>query len=207
MTMPTVTFDALYDHTLPYLPGVETPLLDFQIRKVARDFMSRTTLQREEFNFATVTGTDSYRLTPVYGEVCSIIGVWFDDHLLPPVPEASRPRANNGQPRGWWSVLPPILCVFPAPDDAYNLRVVAAIRPTSSDTLLDADIVAQHGEVLAAGVLSAMYAMPGKPWTKSDAAVMSGRAYGNALKTIRSTMRDGGQPNVSTFRAAARFGR
>lgn len=207
--MPNVAFSALYDQVLPYLPGAELAILDLQVRKVARDFMARTTIVREEFDFTTVAGTPSYRLTPVYGEVASIIDVRLQDANwpLPVVPEERRATRSPGQPQGWYAALNSMPVLYPTPDDAYNMRIIAAVRPSLATNDLPEDIVLEHAETLAAGILSAMYAMPGKPWTKTDVAAASGRAYSNSVKTIRSTLRDGGQPNVSTFVGARRFGK
>lgn len=207
--MANIAFSSLYDQVMPYLPGVELGMLNLQIRKVLRDFMTRTTITREEFLFDTVAGTATYKLTPTYGEVSSILGVYAQgsEFPLPVVPEERRWARSPGQPAGWFALLASMPAVWPVPDDVYPVRIVAAVRPALATDNVPEEIVAEHAETIAAGVLSAMYAMPGKPWTKTDAAAASGRAYSNSVKTIRSTLRDGGQPNVSTFVGVRRFGK
>jgi hypothetical protein len=207
--MTPVPLNTLYDLLLPYLPAVETPLLDSQIVKVARDFFKRTTLLREEFVFNTAVGIAEYQLNPTYGEVSSILEIWPDGGVYPlsAVPEDRRSRRDAGQPQGWFSLLPNLPQIYPTPDGEYTLRVRAVIRPKHDDTTLPGEYVDQYREQLAAGVLAAMFGMPGKPWTQSKAAADAGRMYAGEIKTIRATLRDGGQPNQSTFTAARRFGR
>lgn len=207
--MTPVPTSILYDQLLPYLPAVETPLLDVQIIKVARDFFKRTTLLREQFTFTTVAGVAEYRLIPSYGEVSAIMDIWPGSSVNPlkVITEARRPRADAAEPRGWFAMLPDTPSLYPTPDDAYTFTVNAAIRPRSDATELPGEYVTQYLEEIAAGVLAVMYGMPGKPWTQSKSATEAGRMYAGAVKTIRATVRDGGQPNQSTFTAARRFGR
>jgi hypothetical protein len=208
--MSTVEFNVLYDQLLPYLPGAEIELVDFQIRKVMRDFLTRTTLLREPFTFTTVPGAATYRLTPGYGEVASVMEVRspYSVYPLPVVPEAKRAIVPTpDMPRGWWTAIAPLLVLHPVPDAEYDIHVVAAVRPTNDADRLPEDITNQHEETLATGVLAAMYSMPGKPWTKKDDALALARAYNSSVKTIRSTLRDGGQPNASTVTPAYVFGR
>lgn len=208
--MDMVDYEFFYDQLIPYLPGVELPLVNLQIRKVMRDFLTRTTLAREKFPFETIAGTDTYRLNATYGEVCSILSVKlpaYSPHPLPVVAEERRWPMAEGQPRGWFAALPHLPVLWPTPDAEYAVEIEAAVRPTLGDDLFPQDVVTQHMEAISMGVLGAMYSMPGKPWTKADAAAGAARGYSSAVKTIRATMRDGGQPNASTFRPIAIFGK
>ncbi len=207
--MTPVPVSELHNQLLPYLPAVEIPLLNSQIIMVARDFFKRTTVLREEFVFTTTPGVQDYQLNPVYGEVASIIAVWREgrDWPLDPVPEHVRQRIDAGQPSGWFAMLPNLPSIYPMPDAAYEMTINAVVRPKRDDTTLPGEVVDQYREELCAGVLAAMYAMPGKPWTQSQSAKESGRMYAGAVKTIRSTVRDGGQPNHSTFSPLRKFGK
>jgi hypothetical protein len=207
--MADVPFSALYDQVMPYLPGADLPLVDFQIRKIARDFMKRTTIQREDFTFVTQAGVPTYQLTPAYGEVCSILTVWEGDNRNPlgVATEDRRGRVDAGSPRMWWSMLPSMPTIFPTPDGEYTITINAAVCPTLADTMLPEVVVAQHAEALGAGVLAAMMGMPGKPFTQSQASRSNGLMYSGAVRTIRATIREGGQPNHSTITALRRFGK
>ena len=206
--METVPFSAMYDHVLPYLPAAEPPIVDSQMRKIVREFMKRTTLFRETFEFATEAGTDVYRLTPTFGQVSSVIEVRFPGRLpLPVVTEERRILpATPAEPRGWSTTLPDLLTLHPVPDAAYTLRCTGVLTLKQDDTEIPAAIVEHHAEAVAAGVLAAMFGMPGKPWTQSQSSKESGRVFNGVIRTIRGQLRDGGQPNQSTFRGIARFG-
>lgn len=207
--MTPVALNTLYDQLLPYLPAVELPLLDSQIVKVARDFFKRTTVMRESFAFDTTAGTADYQLNPAYGEVASILEVRRTGSITPlaVITESHRWPADSGQPTGWFALLPNMPTIFPVPDNVYPLQLAAVIRPKITDTTLPSEVVDQYREELCAGVLAAMFAMPGKPWTQTQTAKEAGRMYAGAVKTVRATIRDGGQPNQSTFTAARRFGK
>lgn len=62
--MPTRPFSDLYNYVLPYVPGVETPLVDFHIRRVVREFCRRTTLWRHRVELTTEPGVPDYILSP-----------------------------------------------------------------------------------------------------------------------------------------------
>lgn len=206
--MANVPFSSLYDQVLPYLPGAETPIVNAQIRKVVREFMKRTTIVRETFLFDTVPSVSTYQLNPTFGQVSSILEVWVDNGTrpIPPSVEENRVPTVEDKPRSWFTMLPHLLTMYPQPDGVYPIMCNAAITLTQTDTELPEELVAQYAEILAAGTLAAMFSMPGKPWTQTQAAKEAGRSFSGGIKTIRASLRDGGQPNQSTFRGIARFG-
>lgn len=214
--LPTlVPFSALYDQVLPYLPAAELPLVDAQIRKALREFMRRTTITRETFDWYTdpMAATPTYWLKPSLGEVSSIIGVWISEdpasgqwHPLPPVPEERRIIRARGKPEGWYTTALDYLTLYPEPDAAYLMRATAVVTLKQTDTFFPDYILSHHAEAIGAGVLALMYGMPGKPWTQQTAAQQAGRAFAGEIRTLRGSLRDGGQPNQSTFIAARKFG-
>ncbi len=79
-------FDELYDLILPYVPAVETPLVDYHIRRITREFCRRTTLWRKRVTIVTEAGVNDYLLSPydategVFGGGAPA-GVWAPAHL------------------------------------------------------------------------------------------------------------------------------
>lgn len=210
--MANVPFSRLYDQVLPYIPGAELPIVDVQIRKALREFMKRTTLIRETFSFPTVNDSPNYQLTPSFGQVASVLQVFIDNNVgdereLPPRGEDLRYAGlDNGEPNSWWTSVPNLLSLYPTPNGAYTISVIAAITLKQDDTVFPEELVTNYAEILAAGTISAMMAMPGKPWTSSPGSQSAGKTFSDGIKTIRGGLRDGGQPNQSTFRGIARFG-
>lgn len=203
-----VPFSQLYDQILPYLPAAEIPIVDSQIRKAVREFMKRTTIERESFAFTTQVGVSDYRLLPSAGMVSAVMAVYLDPIAppIPVIPEDRRLPAEPGAPRGWFTTVPDLLTVYPTPDAEYAVTCNAAITLDQAATELPEDLVKHYGEAIAAGVLSLMMDMPGKPWSQPQAAKGYGRVFSGMIKTLRSNLREGGQPNQSTFRGVARFG-
>lgn len=209
--MANVPFSVLYDQTRPYLPGAEPGIIDAQIRKALREFMKRTTLIRETFAFDTIQDASTYQLIPSFGQVSSVLDVFYDDNagneiMLRPRPEEARYLRTPAQPDSWWTSIPDILTMSPVPDGVYTVSVRAVISLKQDDTTFPEELYKHHAEALAAGVMALMYAMPGKPWTSSQNSKEAGRLYNGAIRTIRGNLRDGGQPNQSTFTGIAKFG-
>lgn len=202
------TFDQLYDFTLPTLPGAEPGIVDFHIRRVLREFFKRTTVWREVFTFDAIPATATYTLQPTTGTVAAVMRVDVNNRYVPPVPEEKRdPWVPSGVPYGWYELLPQVLSLYPVPSSAVPVRVEAAITLAvdGSDRTFPDEVFSEHAEAIAAGVIGAMLMIPGKPWTKRDAAGTYSRIFGSAVRDTRGKLRDGGQPNQSTF-TGPRFG-
>lgn len=201
-------FTALHDDVIPYLPGAAVPIIDSAIRKATREFLRRTTVLRQEFTFTTTPGADTYRLTPAFGQVSSVLGVYEAgvDRPLPVATEHAR-HAGAVTQTAWQSPTPNVLRILPVPAEPKEFRVEAVITLGFEDTEFPDDIFENYSEALALGTLSVMYSMPGKPWTSADAARSAGRGFGNEIRRVRSLLRDGGQPNASTLTATFKFGR
>lgn len=206
--MANVPFSALHEQILPYLPGADTPIIDSTIRKVVREWMKRTTCIRESFAFDTAAGVSDYQLNPTTGLVSSIMAVWQDpaSDPLPAATEDIRRNVPSACPTHWWEMIPGVVKLYPTPDAVYPITVNAVITLGHTDTEMPEELVSAYAEDITSGVLSMMMSMPGKPWTQSRAAVDMGRVFNGAIKTVRGKIRDGGQPNSSTFTAARKFG-
>lgn len=203
--MPT-PFSALYDSVLPFLPGAQTPLVDATIRKAAREFLRRTTVAREHVVFTTGP-EEMYQLQPTAGVPASVLTVTVDGahSPLPVVPEHVA-RAGSPAVRGWSSPMPHLIKLFGI-DAGALVDVELALTLSHDATAFPDGVFENYAEALALGTLSIMYSMPGKPWTSTESAKASARGFGNEIRTVRSKLRDGGQPNASTFSPSFKFGR
>lgn len=207
--MANVPFSQMHNLVLPFLPGADLPIVDNTIRKVVREWMKRTTCIRESFVFDTVAGVSDYQLTPTFGQVASIMAVWGDPSADPlkVITEDLRRNVAAARPYGWWEMIPGVVKMYPTPDGVYSITVNAVIQLTQLETAMPEELIANYGEELSAGVMAMMMSMPGKPWTQSKAAMDLARSFNGAIRTVRGKIRDGGQPNHSTFTAARKFGR
>ena len=202
------TFNDLYDYTMPYLPGAEPGIIDFHIRRALREFFKRTSVWREVIEFTTTPGEATYQLQPTAGVVAAVMSVHIDGHWRAAIPENKRdPYIAAGLPTAWYSLLPQVITLYPQPAGTTGIRVEAALTLPLDDTArsFPDSVLEEHAEAIAAGVISAMMLMPGKPWTQREAGAMYGRIFGSAIRDTRGKLRDGGQPNQSTFHGP-RFG-
>lgn len=207
-------FAALYDHILPFVPGVETPLVDVTIRRVLRDFFKRTTIWRETFTFNTTLDQPLYQLQASSGSVASILSVEVagapidplpEDKRLPPAQAAARDAST---PTAWYSTYPSLLALDPKPTAGISVVVNAAVtQPLDAGvTTFPDDVLNEYGEEIGSGVVGVLMAMPGKPWTQSKASGEYLGKYVRCVTATRAKLRDGGQPNASRL-TAPRFGR
>lgn len=203
------TFDDLYDYVLPYLPGAEQGIVDFHIRRALREFLKRTAIWRQVIEFNTTAGVATYSLQPTEGVVSSVMDVRVDGRYAPPVPEDRRdPYVAPGVPSGWYNLLPQVITLYPQPLGVVPVRVEAILTLPVDDTVrtFPDHVRDEHAESIAAGAVSGMMLMPGKPWSKAESAAVYGRIFGSAIRDTRGKLRDGGQPNQSTFVGARKFG-
>lgn len=212
--MADVPFSALYDNILPYLPGVETGVVDLQIRKALREFFKRTTLWRETFAFATVADQPLYQLLPATGTVHSIIGVTVNDTPIGVVTEEARPAPAQilaqeaATPTGWYSTYPSLISLLPKPSVGHAITVEAVITlPLDSAVVtFPEEAFNQYGEELASGALAILMTMPNKPWTNEKASGIHAGKFVRTCISVRARLRDGGRPNATTARGP-RFGK
>lgn len=206
--MANIPFSTLHDQVVPYLPGAELGIVNSNIRKALREFMKRSAMFRETFQFNTTAGVSSYQLNATFGQVASLLSVTSPDFPrgMPVITEDQQIRRDAGSPRGWYTVIPQVLNIYPTPDAVYPVTADAIITLKQTDNDYPEELLANHGEAIAAGVLSIMMGMPGKPWTSTNSAKQYGRVFNSEIKTVRGRIREGGQPNHSTFTAARRFG-
>lgn len=200
-----------YDHTLPYLPGAETGVLDFHIRKILREFLRRTTVWRETITLTPLVGSYSYALVPANpgAIVAAVLSVGDSGNMnhFPVLPENYRPApgyADASRPRGWYVQALPYINLY------------GAIGPTGVQCVLTLTLepgvlefpdflLNQYSDIIGAGIVASMMAMPGKPWTQFEVAQVHWRRYVNGMLALRAELRDGGQPNSGRF-TGPRFG-
>lgn len=206
-------FTDVYDHVMPYVMAAEPALVDYQIRRVAREFLKRTTLWRATLEVILQPGdTFADLTTSIAGAtVHSVIAVERDGRELPVIPEPAQlevGRWTPGQVRGWWQRSMPRIHFAPAPIEPTTIAVTVVLTLPLDPALVELpdQLVDHYIEEWAPGVVAALLAMPRKPWTDIDMAAVYQNQYVRRLHARRSAIRDGGRPNASTL-TAPRFGR
>jgi hypothetical protein len=199
-----------YDHLLPYLPGAEPGVVDLHIRKILKEFLRRTTIWREVIVVNPVVSGALYALVPAQpiGRVSDVlrVGHGTSSITLPNIPEHMRVApGSSASPRDGWYVqnLPYIYLATSTGLATVEVALTLTLEPgvvEFPDFLLN-----NHSDVLTAGILASLMAMPGKPWTQFDMAKVNWTRYVNGVLALRASLRDGGAPNASTI-TGPRFG-
>ena len=208
------SFSQFYDHIAPFVIGADTPIIDFHIRRVAREFLRRTCVWREQVQpFDLTIGQPAYVMASANAdaEVCNIMSVVIDGEPLPVVQAKARPAYGQNselrKPRGWSKLTPRVLRFSDSPDKAYTCHVEVALSMALSEAVqtLPDFMLTDYNDVFTAGVLASMMMTPGKPWTNLEGGTMHNQRYKVGLLATRAEYDDGGKINLHQFRGP-RFG-
>jgi hypothetical protein len=208
------TFGDFYDYILPEVPLTTTAFVDFQMRRVLREFFRRTTCWRHTQAIAlTDATTNPISLVVPDGIPSAVLSVVLDgaQYPLPVLPEHLRPPVgaalDRGSVVGWYLIAADELYVHRLPDGDHTLQVsLVANLPRDPENVTVPDFVLDHHhDIVADGVIAALYTMAGKPWTQPEAGKLKTKSYVRGVNAIRAALRDGGQPNASMF-TGPRFG-
>jgi hypothetical protein len=210
-------FSDLYNEILPQVRGADEPIVDYNIRRVARDFLKATTLWRESIPVTLKAGMVDYVLVPNEGGlVAGILNLpRVDDasRTMNEINQGSQPPATYmpeaGKPDGYWQLYPGTFTVNRPPDVDYPITVDVYKQPTQDpdDDFLPDSLVEYYYEPLAAGVLARLMAMPTKPWRDTTLATFFNTEYTKAKFAARAHVRNGAQRNNQRIQAPIFAGR
>lgn len=212
-----------YDYVIPYVRGASTAVVDLEIRRILRQFFRRTTLLREVLPYTLTPSTSVLTIAPSVGagavDLAGVIDVEINGGYqngtnyftrILPLPEQAQPRPgwnpSPAQPRGF-NFFPPSLVVFsPLPDLPYPVLItVFETMPLDNTNTTYPAVALQYADTVGHGVIAALLAMPGKPWTDLQNAVLYQKLYGERALALRDQLRSGGVRNSSRL-TAPRFG-
>jgi len=208
------TFKDLYDHVLPSVRGVDSPLVDYHIRRVLRDFLKKTTVWRETLPLLLTAGKTDYRLTPAAsGQVGGVLRVYNRATGLPLHNRDEGCVVNGvvdaGAPDQWWQVYPSLISFNRPPSESQQLDVEAykVVTLDPADDYFPDDVYENFVEIISNGVMSALQMMPAKPWTDTTMATVNNALYKKATYALRAKIRGGGAGNHSRVQAPRFAGR
>jgi hypothetical protein len=207
----------LYDFILPFVPVVDTPLVDNALIRAVRVVACQTGIHRGVVTDNTVIGQNDYTLTPPTGyEIDSILQV----RLYPASDSSGKgvklyPISDSvlndmltfdaALPTSWRYIAGGAFSLYPTPDSVEEFKVTAILRP-ELDTALELDqVYYQYRELIADGAMAFLFAMPAKPWTNEKQSAQSYARFGQGVLALRARIRAGGQVNNGTLKSV-RFG-
>ena len=95
---------------------------------------------------------------------------------------------NTGQPTAIFQSGPDSINVYPVPNtvSAYNIFLLAVLRPTAAATGWDAALNDEFREVIYHGTLYYLMLMPNRVWTDQTQAQFHGKIYTNLIVDARA---------------------
>ena len=95
---------------------------------------------------------------------------------------------NVQQPSAIFQSGPDSINVYPVPDaiSAYNINLLAVLRPTAAATGWDAALQDEFREVIYHGTLYYLMLMPNRVWTDQTQAQFHGKIYTNLISDARA---------------------
>lgn len=203
----------IYDFVLPFVPVVDTPLVDNAIVRAVRIIASQTGIHRSVITSATVIGQTDYTLTPPTGyEIDSVIQARLYPTSDPsgkgvklyPIPDSvlnDMLTFDPALPTSWRYIGGGAFSLYPTPDSAETFKVTAILRP-ELDVAADLDqVYYQYRELIADGVMAFLFAMPAKPWSNEKQSAQSYARFGQGVLALRARVRAGGQVNNGTLKS------
>ena len=168
------SLSAFYSRIMPYLPGCSEPMADQLLIDAAIEFCENSLAIRQNLDpFYTRTGAAEYDLDPPSNQytIARVMSVNLaGEELTPVMVETVRNDLStvNARPRGFYtdrvdSTL--VLRVTPPPDGKYEVKVIAALRPARSATLLDDDLLNLWVAPLTQSALAKAMMIPDQPFT------------------------------------------
>ena len=195
-----------YPYIIPWLGNVSEPLLDQEIRRVARDLAVRTHCETvtQRIN-SVVSATDLVLIPGTMREPVRVMDAYYITRKLNLVASAdvTNPLALVGGIGDSSAVSAPPsdaytdnpltkLIVYPLPKEAVvnAFTVRFTVRPTIASTTIP-DILLQYENVVAAGVVANCQAMLGMPFSNTPASMMAKATYENLLAAMRAEIARG----------------
>lgn len=172
--MANANMNFLMDYLRVRLPGATDAAIQLEMFAILDEFLSQTSVWKEDIDFAVVPGTLSYDIVPTTGTPIRLAQVTNSSGIGVP---------------GYMAT--PGTVVFPSDpqvSDTYTATIIlSVIEPITREGYPDFPdwILARHWRTIADGVLGAMMSQIAKPYTSQTAAVFHLRKYRNEVAIAR----------------------
>jgi hypothetical protein len=184
-----------FDFVLPMLPGVPQDLATLHIRSAAIDFLAETGVYQEtlppidvvygEPEF-TLEAPDGFAMVRVMQMYCSgkEMNPDYEDRL------ASLGwdwRDQEGTPAAYIQYSSERVRLVPIPDRNIDngISVKVALKPSRLGTGIPDYVFEDYVEIIAAGAISSLAAIPAKPWTSADVETKYGAKFSKGKRDTK----------------------
>ncbi len=189
---------AFYPLIIPEVIGVTDPLVDLHLREVARDFCSRTSAWRMPFDdINLIAGQATYDLdtSEADSEVVRVTKITVNGELLwdesEDAPHSRRSHSVAHDHPKYLRTEPPFslspdlkeitLMADEVPTAVVTMKIVGAMKPTSTAATLPDFLRDQYSEVIRFGTMARLMAMGNKEWTDRPLAAAYESKWNQAL--------------------------
>lgn len=205
--MATPPVDHFRQAILARVPGITRDLVDIELRIVVSEFLTRTMLWRQEYEFTGAIGADSY-IIPVAQAGVNIAAILDAHHGRTPLRlgAAAGFYRELGVPRFISLRDARTVRVWPSPQDvSENFRFTAALTVDMIDANPETSFVlpyevVPYSNALMDGVLARLYSMPDKPWTSKTLMEDHRRLYRRGMSEARLAADEGRVRGAANWR-------
>lgn len=197
--MATVAFSTLVGNVSEIVPQCPTPIIVRALREAAIESCARGFIWPA--NLATVVliaGTAGYIfVTPFTDTVVTSIQsarvngehltIYTDEQAIGFDP-SWLDVTKTGSPESIWQYTPTIYNITPVPDSVttYNLKMRVYLKPTTSATGMEDDVLNDNQELIITGAVHKLLMQPKRPWSDVEVAGYYGKQFSFRLHTARS---------------------
>lgn len=173
---------AFFPRILTKVPGCAEPLAQQCLLDSAVEFCDESLAVRSNLTpINTIADTQGYILTDSADEAVSrVLVVKIDGTEISPVDTISAAAVTineKSKPRAFSTVREDgvlTLKLYPTPDKAYSVTVLAAMRPLRTATQLSDDLLNQWVDPVVNGTLAKIFSTPMQPFTDPATAMAMG---------------------------------
>jgi hypothetical protein len=200
-----VPFSELYPDIMPHVPGCPIPIVDWEIRRVAQDFMQRTKAMQVKIENLIFAAGDPTLLIEANEAEFDFFGIirdtfTYDGVTIYPVTVQQLGTSYYhdwknmiGVPSHYFMATPNEITLWPTPatDSAIGASFYMAITPKENATTLPTEFVKKYRQALFVGVRGRLMSYPEKPWTNMDGAAGYGQAYQGLVDSAAANVAKG----------------
>ena len=170
-----------FDYVAPLVPGADPALLELHIRNAAIDFCNDTRAATYSLPITMSVGQSIYDISLNGADYTPVIinSVRIADRQLEPLntdylnSTIHGWRDDTGTPRAYVADDPYGIRLYPTPDEAVDVIVELAVKPSRDSIGIEDYIYDRYVEVISHGAVQRIASIPQKPYTNPQVAQMA----------------------------------
>lgn len=182
------TLDSFHSLVLPSVIGCPTVTANQAIVNACIEFCEKTLIVREVADtFQTIANVSEYDIYVSNGsKLVMIMSASVDGMDMVPLGNDDFPSLGTAvsKPQTYRYREDGALSLYPTPDAAYTIGMVAAVKPSRAATAVDDKLFEDWGEHIASGALQRLLMLP-STWANPALAVSHGAYFATGINRAR----------------------